>query len=105
MRDCIAGLLANLSVRDFQEIEGRQLITHAAVNAVIILLSIVIDADRGAEPSDLLVPQLRPILGGHQETAASHALVSPHRLHAAPFLVDLRVLLHNLGLLQVCHIN
>lgn len=58
MRDCIAGLLANLSVRDFQEIEGMQLITQAILAAVNVSLSIVIDIDRGAKSSDLLVSQL-----------------------------------------------
>lgn len=34
VRDCIAGLLANLSVRDFQEIEGKQLIIHTDIRLI-----------------------------------------------------------------------
>lgn len=37
VRDCIAGLLANLSVRDFQEIEGTQSIVHTKMTDVVMI--------------------------------------------------------------------
>lgn len=41
VRDCIAGLLANLSVRDFQEIEGKRLhIIHAVAFTRFFSLSL-----------------------------------------------------------------
>lgn len=66
-----------------------------------IFLSVTIYVDRGAKSRDLLVSQLWQILGGHEETATSHALVPADHFHVDLVLVHLRVLLRHLGLLQV----
>lgn len=83
------------------------MITHVVLymQPLLVSLSIAIDIDRGAKSSDLLVSQLWQILGGHKKTAALHTLVPADYLHADPVFVDIRMLLHNLGLLQVRRVN
>ena len=49
----------------------------------------------------MLVPQLRQILGRHEKATKTHTLVPVNHISDSSVLVDLRVLLHYLGAVQV----
>lgn len=56
---------------------------------------------RGAKSRDMLVPQLRQILGRHKETTEAHTLVPADYFFGGTVLVGVRMLLRNLGPVQV----